>query len=151
MSAETKTVRIGRGQGCDLILSHASISRRHAELTIHGDGSVDIRDLDSTGGTYVLREGKEVPVVRATLRPNDALRLGDYEISLADLLALIPGAPAVPAPSAGAVYRPPAAAASPTPRSDTAPASEERPKTRMVRCSCGHIKERDKPCPSCGS
>src|SRR5689334_18899007 len=104
MSAESKTVRIGRSRECDLNLSHASISRRHAELTIHPDGSVDIRDLESTGGTYVLRDGKEVPVVRATLRPTDSLRLGDYEISLADLLSLIPGAVAASPASAGVVH-----------------------------------------------
>ena len=153
MSGEGKTIRIGRGQGCDLILSHASISRRHAELSIGADGGVQIRDLESTGGTYVLRDGKEIPVVRGTLHPNDRLRLGDYEISLEDLLSLIPGAPK---PSESTVP-PPTPAASPSspasPRPDTAPVapSGDRPKTRMVRCDCGTIKEREKACPSCGA
>jgi pSer/pThr/pTyr-binding forkhead associated (FHA) protein len=147
MSAEGQTVRIGRGQGCDLVLTHVSISRRHAELTIGSDGSLDIRDLQSTGGTFILRGGKEEPVTRAQLKSTDTLRLGDYEISVEDLLSLIresqPGS--VPPPLPGSASPPPPA------RTPTAVEDPGRPKTRMVRCTCGNIKERGKTCPTCGT
>jgi pSer/pThr/pTyr-binding forkhead associated (FHA) protein len=139
MSSETQIVRIGRGQGCDLVLTHASVSRRHAELTIDADGSISIRDLGSAGGTFVIRGRKEIAVTRAELQRTDRLRLGEYEISVEDLLSLIEGTH----PAQGAVATPRTA----EPMSD----SGERPKTRMVRCACGTIKERGKPCPSCGA
>lgn len=138
MSEDAQTIRIGRGQGCDLVLTHESISRRHAELTIEGDGSLSIRDLDSSGGTFVLRRGREIDVTRAAaLQRTDGVRLGDYEISVEDLLELIgetghamkpePGMRAIPGETG------------------------DRPRTRMVRCDCGSIKERGKPCPACGA
>ena len=138
MSSETQIVRIGRGQGCDLVLTHASVSRRHAELTIEADGSMSIRDLGSTGGTFALRGRKEIPVTHTELERSDRLRLGDYEISVEDLLDLIEQTQ--PAGAPGASH-------SQEKTSDIA----EKPKTRMVRCVCGTIKERGKPCPHCGA
>ena len=137
MSEDAQTIRIGRGQGCDLVLTHESISRRHAELAIEADGSLSIRDLDSSGGTFVLRGGKEIEVTRTTLQRTDGLRLGDYEISVEDLLDLIgeTGHAVKPAPGMRAIPG----------------ECGDRPKTRMIRCDCGTIKERGKPCPACGA
>lgn len=143
MSAEAQIIRIGRGQGCDLVLTHASISRRHAELAIGPDGAIAIRDLNSAGGTFVLRDGKEIPATRTQLRESDSLRLGDYEISVEDLVSLIRETLSVAGIDAGEKRVTPSA--SPTGSSD------ERPKTRMVRCDCGTIKERGKACPHCGA
>lgn len=138
MSEETQSIRIGRGQGCDLVLTHESISRRHAELTIDANGSISIRDLNSSGGTLVLRAGKEIPVTaRIQLNRADRLMLGDYEISVEDLLSLVEEAGHAVKPEIGM-------------RSIPAE-SADRPKTRMVRCDCGSIKERGKPCPACGA
>jgi pSer/pThr/pTyr-binding forkhead associated (FHA) protein len=137
MSVDVHTVRIGRGQGCDLVLTHESVSRRHAELTISPDGSVDIRDLQSTGGTFILRDGKEQSVSKARLKPTDTLRLGDYEISVEDLLSLVRESQPDSAP-----------ATAPSPAATEDPG---RPKTRMVRCACGSIKERGQTCPACGT
>jgi pSer/pThr/pTyr-binding forkhead associated (FHA) protein len=137
MSEEAQIIRIGRGQGCDLVLSHASVSRRHAELTIEPDGAILIRDLNSTGGTFVLRNGKEIPVTRTQLKRSDGLRLGDYEISVENLLSLIEEANLGTKPAQAA---PPVVVE-----------AEDRPKTRMVRCACGTIKERGKVCPACGA
>ena len=43
---------IGREEG-EIVINDPEISRRHARLEIHGDGSVWITDLDSTNGTLV--------------------------------------------------------------------------------------------------
>ncbi len=137
MSVEGRTVRIGRGQGCDLVLTHVSVSRRHAELTIGPDGSLEIRDLQSTGGVFILRDGKEQSVSKARLKRTDTLRLGDYEISVEDLLSLVRDAPRGERVDS-------AKKANPT-------EDAERPKTRMVRCACGSIKERGQACPACGT
>jgi pSer/pThr/pTyr-binding forkhead associated (FHA) protein len=101
------------------------------------DGILELRDLQSTGGTFIVRGGKEIPVSRSPLKKTDTLRFGEYDISVADLLILIPDERPEPKP---AVIRPPA-------RAPEAPA----PRLRMVRCACGSIKERGKLCPDCGA
>jgi pSer/pThr/pTyr-binding forkhead associated (FHA) protein len=61
-----QTIRVGRGQGCDIVLSHASVSQWRAELGIEPHGAITIRDLNSTGGTFVFRNKKEMPVLGRT-------------------------------------------------------------------------------------
>ena len=43
---------IGREEG-DVVINDPEISRRHARLEIHGDGSAWLTDLESTNGTFV--------------------------------------------------------------------------------------------------
>lgn len=137
MSLQGQTITIGRGQGCDVVLSHVSVSRRHAEMILSGDGAIEIRDLNSTGGTFVTRDGKERSVAQTCLQSADVLRLGDYEISLQDLLARLD------------VTRP---VGKPVPSPSTAVTADgAQPKTRMVRCDCGTIKKRGETCPACGT
>jgi hypothetical protein len=69
---------VGRHHGCDIVVDHISVSRRHA-LLIFRDWDWILRDLDSTNGTAV--NGK--PVVRCRLQPGDRLLLGD-ELLLVD-------------------------------------------------------------------
>lgn len=128
MSDVLRTLAIGRAKDCDLLLTHSSVSRHHAELTLGTRGGVRIRDLQSTGGTFVVREGREIPAGETQLKMTDTLRFGDYDITLSDLLLLIPP------------EKPVQAGPSPIPP----------PKPRMMRCACGVIKERGKPCPDCG-
>jgi pSer/pThr/pTyr-binding forkhead associated (FHA) protein len=49
--AEGKQVLLGRGAGCDIVIDHASISRKHAEVTFSWSGAF-IKDLDSANGVY---------------------------------------------------------------------------------------------------
>ena len=66
----------------------------------------------------------------ARLQRTDSLRLGEYEITVYELMMRVQpllGRGAAPSPE------PP-----------------ELPKGRMVRCSCGTIKKRGEACPSCG-
>ena len=43
---------VGRSSGCELVVRHASVSRRHAEIQVLGD-CVMIVDLKSRNGTYI--------------------------------------------------------------------------------------------------
>ena len=43
---------LGRAQACDIVISHASVSRRHAQLSVIGATGI-VRDLNSRNGTYV--------------------------------------------------------------------------------------------------
>lgn len=74
-------LRIGRGDDCDLLLAHASISRAHAEL-VESDGCWRLADLRSKNGSFV--EG--VRIASTVLETSCWLRFGDVhcEFSLLD-------------------------------------------------------------------
>lgn len=65
---------------CDLVVAHATVSRRHARLSLAGD-ALQIEDLGSTNGTEVnggvLRKGAPTP-----LQSGNKLRLGGVEFSI---------------------------------------------------------------------
>lgn len=69
-------VVIGRSRDCDIQLSDANVSRRHAELRQEG-ASYWVVDLGSTNGMEV--NGKRVK--RAKLRDGDSFTLGSTEIT----------------------------------------------------------------------
>ncbi|MCX5337050.1 MULTISPECIES: FHA domain-containing protein [unclassified Streptomyces] len=68
----SRTVRIGRAADSDLVIDDLVVSRRHAELRAHPDGTYEIVDLGSHNGTY-LNGG---PVTRAQLGPGDVVGIG---------------------------------------------------------------------------
>lgn len=71
-------LRIGRGQDCDVILDHPSVSRAHAEL--HHDGAAwRLHDLGSKNGTHV--DG--VAIYDQPLSATCWLRLGDCHCEFA--------------------------------------------------------------------
>lgn len=65
------SVRIGRGLGADLRLDEASVSRRHAILVPHGDGT---RILDDRSSNGTLVNGRRVQ--QADLASGDVIVLG---------------------------------------------------------------------------
>jgi adenylate cyclase len=77
----TKGMVIGRAADqCELVIPHATVSRRHARLTINGD-ALQVEDLGSTNGTAVngtvARAGMPVH-----LQTGSRLRVGDVELSI---------------------------------------------------------------------
>lgn len=69
------TLGIGRLDTCDIVLSDAGVSRRHAEVRREGDEWVLV-DLGSTNGTSV--NGRQVR--RHRLSPGDRIELGETVI-----------------------------------------------------------------------
>src|SRR4029450_5164229 len=67
---------IGRSRDCDIQLSDANVSRRHAELRQEG-ASYWIVDLASTNGIEV--NGKRVK--RAKLRDGDKVTMGSTDVA----------------------------------------------------------------------
>jgi hypothetical protein len=103
---------IGSGAEADLVLADASVSARHARLTVDHGGRVRIRDCDTAAGTYVLRNGDwrrlptlaeseaaqhsewaaytgDVTEAHATVSLTETLRLGRVERSVADVITEI--------------------------------------------------------------
>ena len=72
---------IGRDSDqCDVVLLHASISRRHARLSVGSDNKLRIEDVGSTNGTSI--DGKLIASgsLPEPLVSGSTLRLGDIEL-----------------------------------------------------------------------
>ena len=67
---------IGRSTGADFIVDAALVSRVHCRLSALPNGELEVRDLDSTNGTYV--NGSRVEAAR--LASGDKLRVGRVEL-----------------------------------------------------------------------
>ena len=74
---EDAPMLIGRALGCDLPLSHATVSRRHAELVCNGE-EVWVRDLGSSNGTLV--NGSRVS--ESTVAEGDKVVFGEVAFRL---------------------------------------------------------------------
>ncbi|WP_064749363.1 FHA domain-containing protein [Lysobacter antibioticus] len=77
-----ETVSIGRASECDLVVGHASISRRHAQLDFD-QGQWRLRDLDSKNGSFV--DGIAAGARGLALDGGCWLRLGDVYCEFAPL------------------------------------------------------------------
>lgn len=62
---------VGREASSDLVLQEEGVSRQHAKFSV-SPGLVEVRDLNSTNGTFV--NGRKVP--QAELRPGDKVLIG---------------------------------------------------------------------------
>jgi pSer/pThr/pTyr-binding forkhead associated (FHA) protein len=67
---------IGRASSADFIVDAALVSRIHCRLTASADGELDVKDLDSTNGTFV----NGARVVAARLSPGDRIQVGRVEL-----------------------------------------------------------------------
>jgi len=67
---------LGRAVGADFIVDAALVSRVHCRLTALPDGGLELKDLDSTNGTYV--NGSRVETIR--LASGDRLQVGRVEL-----------------------------------------------------------------------
>ena len=66
---------VGRAVGADFIIEAALVSRVHCRITSLPDGSLEVRDLESTNGTFV----NDQRITTARLGPGDRLKVGRVE------------------------------------------------------------------------
>ena len=67
---------IGRATGADFIVDAPLVSRVHCRLTALPDGELEVRDLNSTNGTFVNGERIE----NVLLASGDRLQVGRVEL-----------------------------------------------------------------------
>jgi pSer/pThr/pTyr-binding forkhead associated (FHA) protein len=67
---------LGRATGADFSVDGALVSRVHCRLTALPEGGLEVRDLDSTNGTFV--NGKRVQTAR--LASGDRIQIGRVEL-----------------------------------------------------------------------
>lgn len=67
---------LGRATGADFIVDGALVSRVHCRITALPDGSLEVKDLESTNGTFV--NGTRIDT--ATLASGDKLTVGRVDL-----------------------------------------------------------------------
>ncbi len=72
-----KSLVIGRGNQCDIVIPGTHLSRRHAEVSVEGN-HLRIRDLGSANGTFL----NEVQIDNATANNGDRLRMDVYSFRI---------------------------------------------------------------------
>lgn len=68
-----KSIVIGRGLDCDVVVKDVKASRRHCQLTRQGSVFV-LEDLGSKNGTFVNGERITTSI---NLKPNQSFKIGD--------------------------------------------------------------------------
>lgn len=81
-SAPKRTLLLGRSSECDIVLNYPEVSGRHALLTIHASGVIEIQDMGSKNGTFINGQ----PIVQGQLQPGDKLSFGSYEVRWEEIL-----------------------------------------------------------------
>lgn len=69
---------VGRSPDSDVPIGDPSISRRHCQFYLNGEGALSVRDFDSMNGTYV----NEKRVARSTLTPGCVVRAGAFTMKI---------------------------------------------------------------------
>ncbi len=83
---EGRTFIVGR-EG-HIYINDKSVSRKHAEIKLI-DGEIRMRDLDSSNGTYVVKENRVVQFKEAILKPEHTVVFGQKAYTVKSLLAII--------------------------------------------------------------
>ncbi len=73
-------VTLGRSEGCDVVLPHPLVSRRHLTLHVNPGGGIELED-HSTNGSVL--NGERL-VGRAVLRAGDRLAVGPFEFEVVE-------------------------------------------------------------------
>ena len=67
---------VGRHPNADIFLDDVTVSRKHAEFLLTGEG-YDVRDVGSLNGTYVNRERVDSKALQA----GDEVQIGKYRLT----------------------------------------------------------------------
>ena len=82
-SMEGRTYVVGR-EG-HIYLGDSSVSRHHAEIRFI-DGKIQLRDLGSTNGVYLVRNNRAIPVKQVFVKPNQPILIGRHSCTVQELL-----------------------------------------------------------------
>ena len=82
---EGRTFILGR-EG-HIYIDSSTASKHHAEITIK-DGKVFLRDLDSTNGTFLVKNNTLVQFLEGYVNPNQPIVIGSDTYVIENLLAI---------------------------------------------------------------
>ena len=81
-----KTYTLGRNKDSDLVIDGATVSRKHAELTITRDGKYYLIDCMSASGTFVAGQKEWEQISQSFVDITDTLLLGRYQMSMSEIV-----------------------------------------------------------------
>jgi pSer/pThr/pTyr-binding forkhead associated (FHA) protein len=121
-----KPVTLGRSLDASIPLPNASVSRTHASISAQADGSLAIRDLDSSNGIYV--NDRRIDRI-ASLTSGNHIQIGElhFVIEISPNPEIPTTLKAIPSPTAAAPAAEADPAASAPAAEPAAPASEAAP------------------------
>ena len=82
---ESRTYIIGR-EG-HIYINEATVSKQHAEIKVV-NGEVYLRDLDSTNGTFLIKNNRLVPFHEGYVQLNQPIVLGNRQYTIQNLLEI---------------------------------------------------------------
>ena len=82
---ESRTYVIGR-EG-HIYISDPTVSKHHAELQVL-NGEIYLRDLNSTNGTYLVKNNRLVPFGEGYVRLNKPIVIGNNQYTIEELLKI---------------------------------------------------------------
>ncbi len=82
---ESRSYIIGREGHIDI--NDASVSKQHLEIQIIG-GEVYLRDLNSTNGTFLVKNGRLVPFHEGYVKLSQSIVLGNHQYTIQGLLEI---------------------------------------------------------------
>ena len=82
---ENKTYVIGR-EG-HIYVNDPTVSKQHAELKVI-DGEIYLRDLNSTNGTFLLKNNRLLPFHEGYVQINQTILLGNGRFTIQQLLEI---------------------------------------------------------------
>jgi len=83
--AESRTYIIGR-EG-HIYINDATVSKQHAEIQVI-NGEVYLRDLNSTNGTFLIKNNRLVPFHEGYVQLNQPIVLGNRQYTIQSLLEI---------------------------------------------------------------
>lgn len=85
------TFAIGRSPEAAIRIpdTQRTVSMLHADVTITDDGRLYLTDRNSTNGTAVFRRGEWRSLRQDFVGPDERLRFGGHETTMAELLAMV--------------------------------------------------------------
>ncbi len=83
--AESRTYIIGR-EG-HIYINDATVSKQHAEIQVIS-GEVYLRDLNSTNGTFLIKNNRLVPFHEGYVQINQPIVLGNRQYTIQSLLEI---------------------------------------------------------------
>ncbi len=82
---ESRTYVIGR-EG-HIYISDPTVSKHHAELQVM-NGEIYLRDLDSTNGTYLVKNNRLVPFKEGYVQLRQTIVIGNHQYTIENLLKI---------------------------------------------------------------
>ncbi len=76
------------GREGHIYISDPAASKEHAEMQIVG-GRIQIRDLGSTNGIYLVKNNKAVRLKEEYVEPNQVLAIGEQKCTVRSLLETV--------------------------------------------------------------